>query len=539
MQRQQGALIGSLLPKMNPAIADGYASIQGKGIEVFIDRRLRSTAKGFIPGFEYVGMERCTPREQHQIMTRGFSASQRRREIAQSTLYLVKLLFRFNGNDLYPTYLELPYFEPGGMFWIFGTRYSVAPVLADNIFTVNANEMFIWLDQSKHTIKRMEYECRQNDFPMRTYVTYSRLHHGSDARSSADAKPAVRAQPTLIHYLLCRYGATVAFKEFAGADVVVGRIRDITLKQYPQKDWAIFTSSGNPPRNARKRDYTPPDIAVAIRLEQMTELVKSFIVGFFYVCDWFPTEVEPASVDNTRMWMIQMGKINFAPRHDGNYYEGIQKHLESLDGYITEVDREKFEHAGILCTTIYEILVYVTNILIEPVPATNNDIGSVYGKQLKVLPFLLRDITYAINSLKWALAAAADKKVLTEQQVRDIIRSKLKQNLIQLVRYSGHGEAEPVGYPGDLKLAAVTCRLVPQSESSKRENGKKNENFSDPAKWLHASQAEVNGFLHLPKSDPTGRSIINPYLQLSANGDVLQDPKLAEVVKRTHEKIAR
>jgi len=540
MQRQQAELMGSLLPKMNPLTAEGYATVQGKGIEAFIDRRIRSTERGFIEGFEYVRMERCTPREQHQVMSRAFNSSQRRREIAKSSLYLVKLLFRYNGEDLYPTYLELPYFEPGGMFWIFGTRYSTAPVLADNIFTVSSNKMFIWLDQSKHIIHRMEYECRQNGHTLRTYVTHSRLHHASDARPGTDTKPEVTANPTLIHYLLCRYGATVAFREFAGANIVAGRIEEITPEKYHPREWAIFTSAGNPPRRGKRRDYTVPDIALAIKLSEVTELVRSFVVGFFYVCDWFPTEVSVDKLDYTRLWMILLGKINFAEAHPGKHFEQIQKHLESMDNYITEIDQEKLEMAGVVCSTIYEILVYATNVLIDPVPATNSDIGSVFNKQLKVLPFILRDITYAINNLKFALKGASDKKTLTTKLVQDIVRSKLRPNLFQKVRQPEHSEVDTVSYPGDLMLANITSRLIPQNESPSRRGGKKkNENLSDPAKWLHASQGEVNGLLQLPKSDPTGRSILNHYLQISPNGDVMPNPLLAEVYRITHAKIDR
>jgi hypothetical protein len=70
----------------------------------------------------------------------------------------------------------------------------------------------------------------------------------------------------------------------------------------------------------------------------------------------------------------------------------------------------------------------------------------------------------------------------------------------------------------------ITSMMVTQDNASASGGKKSKINLKDPGKHLHSSIAEVASYNNIPKSDPTGRSRINPCLRLGPNDMVERDP---------------
>jgi hypothetical protein len=102
-----------------------------------------------------------------------------------------------------------------------------------------------------------------------------------------------------------------------------------------------------------------------------------------------------------------------------------------------------------------------------------------------------------------------------------------------------HGEVSTISSPGDNKAFKITSILVPQSGSSRLGSRKDRAVINDPSKRLHVSVAEVGGYANLPKSEPSGRSRINPHLQVDVKGVVMRNPTHAALLDGIQEQIRR
>jgi len=63
--------------------------------------------------------------------------------------------------------------------------------------------------------------------------------------------------------------------------------------------------------------------------------------------------------------------------------------------------------------------------------------------------------------------------------------------------------------------------------------------LNDPSKRLHVSVAEVGGYSNLPKSEPSGRSRLNPCVRIDDKGVVIRNPERIEMLDSIQEMIRR
>jgi hypothetical protein len=96
-----------------------------------------------------------------------------------------------------------------------------------------------------------------------------------------------------------------------------------------------------------------------------------------------------------------------------------------------------------------------------------------------------------------------------------------------------------ISTPGDNKATKITSMLVPQSASNRQSQRKDRAVLNDPSKRLHVSVAEVGGYSNLPKSEPSGRSRINPHVRIDPKGVVLRKPEYVEMLDQIQELIKR
>lgn len=95
-------------------------------------------------------------------------------------------------------------------------------------------------------------------------------------------------------------------------------------------------------------------------------------------------------------------------------------------------------------------------------------------------------------------------------------------------------------YSGDNKFFKITSMMVPQAKSAKPSSKKRQRvNLKDPSMHLHASFADVGSYSYLPKSDPTGKSRINPHLQLTPQAEVIRSQKHLALIDSVQEAIKR
>lgn len=529
-------LVASNTPKFNPVVVEGLAVQEMKHVESYVDRIIRTASVDFPPELKYLGCKRCTPFEEYNEATRRLN-SQSTLEVARSDTYMMKYFFAFDGEELEPRFIELPFVGEAGTIMIRGSRFAVSPVVADKAISVGASTIFIPLNRDKLTFERLNQHFFRNGERETVYVVWSQIYHVDLKTRRLANKAPVRGRTTLAHYLFSKYGVTRTFAEFTNTSVKVGYPDEINEMNYPPSDWVICASTQIKPRGVRDRQYLASQVRLAIPKNDYNLTTASLIGGFFYVVDHFPQRIIPEYIDETRLWKVLMGHLLFGGGgNEGKLADDMTEHLRSLDGYVDNEAKDYLRSDGLMCEDLYGLMMHVIETFSHLVTQSSSSIASMYDKRMMVLRYVLKNITNAINSFMFRVASTKKKKQLTKNDVIALLRHTLKPTLIkQMTR--DHGEVNSVSSPGDNKYFKITSQVVLQTDSSGG-RGKKI-TTSDPGKLLHASIAEVGSYNTMGKSEPTGRNKVNPCVRLQEDGQIIRDPAKVELLDNVQRKIQR
>lgn len=537
MDTQLFKAIESEVPKFNPTIAKGLVVEQVKYAEQFIERTLYSAQSRFPEGLTFKTLERCTPQEQWQEIARKRGGT-RTYEVAHSDLYLVKLIFDFKGEEI-KRFLFLPFVKPGGIITLRGSTFAISPVLADKALSVGTDTIFLPMSMAKIKFEKAVQHYLADGKHVSGYVIWSMLYNRSAESLRSEGRPSVQANTTMVHYLFCKFGVKETFKRFFETDVVIGH-DEITAEKYPADKWIILRSTKIKPKKLKERYYVGSDIAIAIPREQYNSNTIGAITGFFYVVDHFPNRVKAEYLhgeDELRLWKVLLGKLIFpAGVNEGKLITDINTHFISLDGYLDDQVRDNLRDDGIMCEDIYDLFIYIILNFADRTAKSVNDVNSMYGKRLTVLRYILYDITSHIFKFMFKLTNNTQKQ-LTKENIIDAMNFNLRPDLIMRLNHR-HGEVASISVPGDNMVFKVTSNLVMQTDSSGLGSRSKG-NMHDPTKMLHSSIAEIGSYLHLPKSEPTGRGRINPFIEINDDGLVERRERYRALLDEIQRKINR
>lgn len=514
----------------NPVVANGFATTQIPYAEQYINEIMECAARGFPPGLVYCGMYRCTPTEEYAEVT----AKRNTRhsfEIARSDVYLVRFKFEYHGHPIV-RYVYMPYVRDAGLISVRGKIFGISPIMADKTMSVGVNSIFVLLNLAKLNFNRQIQHFYKDGARETVYVVWSEIYR--DSKKPA-VLPDVRGNTTLIHYLFCKYGVSKTFSDYAGCPVIIADIDEIQAK-LPEGDWVICQSSGIRPKEVMRRDYIASRAALAVPRAQYTPLVANLIGGFFNVADLFPIEVvpDPEYYDNVDLWKCLLGRLLISEyTSEGVLMDRIAKHLVSLDGYLDDMRKEMFRDDGIFCNDIYDFFAYIVEHFNEKVMQFGNMAGSLYGKRLTVLHYVLFDIVSQINGIKFALQPDG-KKEFTLKDVEARL-SKLDRELILKLNGPRHGEVSSVSCSGDNKVFKITSHVVMQTNSTGGKRGKAKP--GDPTKLLDVSIAEFCCYNSTAKSDPSSRNRLNPFALTSHSGELVRDEAVRDLTDRTQQLI--
>lgn len=533
-------LIDEDTPRFNSRVMNGLAVEELEQAEAYVNQIIRTAVAELAPELQFVRLERCTPRDEYREAIRKMS-NRNTVELARSDMYMVKLLFRFNNEDLPPRYLYLPFCRRGGLMTIRGSLYSISPVIADKAISVGGNWIFIPMAWDRMNFYRLEHLFYADNEQCQVPVVWSKIHHYKLKARRTNHKHDVRASTTLPHYLFAKYGVTRAFAEMCNAHVVAGTADEITTERYPENEWVICQSFGRKPRSVKDPHYRAPTIRLAVQRDAWSPAVASMVAGFFYVTDHFPDRVSPDEIDEIRLWRILLGYMVFGVGYgEGKLADDITSHFGSLDNYVEIQTRKRLEEVGVVVEDIYQLFMHLIEQFDHYVTTATVNLSSLYGKRLMVLHYVLTDLTWAIHSFMFSMTSAKKRKQqgLTKEDVIKIMHKTLKPNVAFKIS-KNHGEVNPVSIPGDNMAFKITTHAVPQ-ESSSGASKKSRPATDDPTKVLDVSFAEVGSYCTMNKSESSGQSKLNPMLALNpTNNEIIPRESIRELTTRTQEMIRR
>lgn len=530
-------------PKLNPIIANGLAVEHMKGSELqrYVHAIFQSAAKGFPEGLTYDGCQRTTPHEEFQETTKKKGTNKRQYDTARSDIYMMKYLFSYKGERLPPRYMYLPFVSDAGCITLGGSRFNVSPILSDRVISVGVSNVFVRLLRDRLTFERMSWHYMVDGRRETVQVAWSLIYHKSSKMKKL--RPTIKANCALMHYLLCKYGFVDTFLKFGNCRPAIGGA-EVNSNVYPEDEWVICSSTQVKPKGCGKGFYEPTLLRIAVRKEEMTPMVRNMIGGFFYIADHFPSRVLPKNIGDPherRMWMILLGHILFSGSiNEGKLYDDIEDHMSSLDEYLDGLVIMKLKEIGQPVNDVYELFAIIIGKFNDWLLAATDQVASMYGKELSILYYVLFEITKAIFNLYFKLKAVSKKEGanLTSKHIMATMNLTLKTGLVFSMT-KNHGEVTTISSPGDNKATKITSILVPQSGSNRLSSRKDRAVINDPSKRLHVSVAEIGGYANLPKSEPSGRSRINPHVHIDEKGVVQRNPERMPLLDAVQEQIKR
>lgn len=538
-------LIDNDTPKLNPLLANGLAVEHMKFAEKYIDEVWRSTAKGFPEGFTYKGYERYFPDEELRKITARKIAAKAVFDTARSDVYLVRYLFDNKGEQIVVP-LYLPFVGEAGSIHISGSQFVISPILSDRVISVGINDIFIRILKARLTFKRMTQFFMVNGVRETVPVIWSDIHNERRAKPGRPraAIPSIKANCTMMHYLMCKYGFHQTFKKFGHCKPIIGTKETINYANYDPEEWALCSTATlvRKPRGV-PGFWLPSNIVIAVKKEEFTPMVKFMICDFFYIADRFPSRITPEYIDHKGNWRILLGHLIFGSSEgDGVLQAKIDDHVSSLDEYIDTITQKKMKEILLEVDDIYQLIGLLIEKFNEWLQANAGNISSMYNKELSILYYVLFDITNAINNMAFRLKAISKtdtgKKELQTKDIENTMKLMIKQGVIFHITRR-HGEISTITTSGDNKAFRITSTLVAQSDSKKLGRRGDRSASTDPAKRLHVSIIDVGCFNNQPKSAPDGRQKLNHHCHVDENSVVQRNPKYVELLNEIQEIIQR
>ncbi len=530
-------------PRINPLIANGLATYHMPHAPEYIDSVLRIVAKSFPPELRYLGFQRCTPMEEYAEVSRT-KGSKSTYDVARSDVYLMRYDFQFGDEPIFSRYVYLPFVGRAGTIFISGARFVISPVLADQVISVDLDFVFVKVQKAKLTFNHLAHNFKMNGANASVKVAWSRIYNVK--KNALGPAPTTPAKCSIVHYLLAKHGLREMFALYADCHVVVGG-EDITRERFPQQDWVICQSTQQPPRGF-KSYYSPSGLRIAVPRVNWSTDVENMVGGVFYVVDHFPDRVWPNDVDRPELWQLLLGQIIWSAHVGaGKLVNDVHDHFVSLDEYLDVEASKKLKEIGYESRDIYHLFYHIVSNYDAWLLTAEERVSTMYDKDLSVLPFVLYNLVAAINQLYFNIISAKKKdyanstqaaRSFNQSKIERLMNTNFRQGLIfKLVRE--HYVVSTTGTSGDNMALKVTTLLVPQNRTTRSSGGKARASLDDPTRRLHASIAEVGGCWALPKSDPDGRSRINPTVQISETGLILRDMRYKPLLESVQDRIKR
>ena len=507
-------MVAEKLPKMNTDILNGLAEIQTANLDGFLNDVFRCAAESFPKGLKYVGYRSCLPQEVFRECTR---KTPRNFEMLQSDVYLTKYSLTYTDpktnitTELRPIHIYIP-FCTDGILKLNGTQYQLTPVLGGKVFNIERGNIYMPIPRQPLGFKPFLVSCYRNGRIVNEHSVYAHLHNG---RKSTERSALY---PSLIHYMLCKYGLIELLTNVFGLTIMLGT-KELDLLN--PDEWAVYRSRQL--TSIKKQQHV--ELRIAVKLAGVVKQTDSIIAGIFYILD---NAVESTQVitelNHPEIWLFLLDRFIFKTGSGAKAYEKMKEHLDSVESYTDSITKRNLKANDIECNNIYDLFKYM--IINYQDLNIHHGNGSMYYKELTTSKHLMYHIVHSIFLAMYALLLLPEN-LLTAKKIESVLLKNLRSNKIFSTLH--HGELEPIsnGIASDCKIYSATGNIIPYNKA-KTSTGKKRTTTKVPDMGLtfHPSQVEVGTYQWISKRSPTGRNKLNPFVQFTHNWVTIPSPSM-------------
>jgi len=505
------SLVSSKMPQINKKAMEGIAMSQLSEVEEYIHNTFRCAAESFPPGLKYIGGRRCTPLEQYREIIRPLKPK-KAFEMLRSDVYLMKYLFTFNGIELRPFYIFLPFVSDGGIMFLKGTQYKVTPVLGGKVFNIEHNNIYMPTPRMRMGFSQYTVSCILNDKIVHSNCVASYLYNMNKVDRSV-------LYPTLMHYILAKYGLQTALLKLFNVHITVGKYE---LDKLSQQGYKVYRSRQIPYRKVIS--YEPSEVRIAIPENEYYPLLDNIISTVFYIidnCTDATNEIE--ELENPKLWLRLLDRFIFKDQGtEKKRFEKMEEHLQNTENTYDPVTRRTLMSDSILCNDIFELFRYICLNYQDIV--IHHDVGTMYYKELTTTKHLLFNVVYNIFIAMYELQKLPEN-LLTVEKISKVLIDNLRKD--KIFSTLGHGELTSTGIATDCKYFGATGNMISHSKATAVAGSKRSKKTTnDPGLLLHESQVEVATYAWITNRCPHGRSKINPFINFGEKFQILPSPQL-------------
>lgn len=524
-------------PKYNPHIMNGLACLYVPESMRWLEGIFKSASKSFPKGLTFDGpIERCTPQEEYLETTR-VQNNKRIFDLADSSIYLVKLKFSFTDEfgvtEALPVrYMYLPFVEEAGIFHLGGTMYHVTGVLSDKVISPGPNSIFVRLIRALITFKHIGHSVWVDGKRETFNVVWSEIYRKASKERSAPK--TTDAFSSIAHYLFAKYGLTETFRRYAGFVPTIGHF----ATDKPSDSGTVLCRSSyygtlRKPTTCFDNHYKPSDIFLEIPTQHWNSMTAALVAGFFYVVDHFPHRIQASRKDDLFLWSVLLGHINFSGVYsEAKLYDDMNSHFASLDDYLDVIVQDKLKEIGWEVENFYDLIAKITCDFPTLLLGSQIDVNSMFNKNVEILYYMLSEIAFKIFRVIYSLRKTKPGKPLTRQHVIEAFNKNMTPRSIFHVQ-KNKMIVETVSYCGDHKFPKLTSKITEQESGSSKFRNKPKRVVLTEANHIHSSMVEAGNVLFLSKSNPMPNSRLNPYVKIDLKtGTLLQDPQFKEVLEK-------
>lgn len=531
MNPQLFALVEAHKPdRFNELITRGYTTkaLSVENQMAVISTLIRDNTADF-PGLEFLGLKHVTPAEEvRQSFIR--EKSKNKLMYDHSDTMMVRAEFSYNGFTLKPNYLKLLTPREGNHVILDNSNFYISPLLVAKGFSVSKSRIFIWMARDNVNFHSSTHTFfRDNELYAERYI-HAHLHKQSKKTKESkqvqdERKISSVTIPTAL-YLLLERGLSDACKKYFDVDIIATNedIDDIK-EQYLPQDYVLCQSRGKKPRGIHPSRFKPSTLKLLVPRAQWNPGISGFIAGLFYLVDHFSDRMNADYLDDPRFWKPIAGHLIFNTNdHEGKLSDDIDRHLRtSVNLLLDNTTRNELKMDGYHFDTIYDLFAYViahgAHMLntIEP--------GSMYGKRLSVIRYVLRGMMHNINKLGYSLTKLKERgDYITPVKLEDLLKRHINQGSLNDLKWR-NGEVNNIQTSSDNMWWKVTSKLVPQEKNDKKNNSKGGNRgaLRDESRFFHISILTHGRLCSQPKFSPDSRGELNPYLTVLPDGNLVFD----------------
>ena len=509
MQNLWNDLVGDVaddMPKFNDDLLLRFRERKISEIPEYLNTVSVESMKMVNNMIQYHGYKEATPEERMEyILTNPII--NKCVDIQRSDFMQLRFSYTYEGRQYYMVQ-NVPFMRYGCIVLNDTEYYPLFPIVERGGLHRTSNSIIIKVMRAPLTHRRQDtYVITTTDGS--TYlerILTIKIHQGSRRGKKTDRTPMI------IYHL-----------------VKLGLVNTLKLYKFKPDEFELVTSL---PEQTEK-GYSYIEIRPDLFIKTKTSLLESdmykrrFIVSLMRIFEDYKRFTLVDLMDPSATYFkVALGKYTYPSNNKPELLlTNAKAHLNTTDTLLDPVAQYQLSQMGIHAKDIYELILLVYYnmdkwiIGYEPTNLLDKKIGS--------LDQIMADIVRDINTKLFSIVNSPNG--ITQDQVIKFMRQASKHN----GWFAGCSvfRANPTLYNDNLLLSIGAKRFRSLENTETRVGTKKSKSKKMPTNLLtaHPSQMVVESILDIPPSAPITTGSINPFLQITSDGCIIEPPWYNEI----------